>query len=55
MATLLSERGAQATWRDYLELTKPKVVLLILLRPRATRPTATVTVGTVTDGPSSSR
>jgi len=31
MATLLSERGAQATWRDYLELTKPKVVLLMLI------------------------
>ena len=31
MATLLSERGAQASWRDYLELTKPKVVLLMLI------------------------
>ncbi|MCQ4297936.1 heme o synthase [Pseudomonas stutzeri] len=31
MATLLSERSAQATWRDYLELTKPKVVLLMLI------------------------
>ncbi|HCA63387.1 MAG TPA: protoheme IX farnesyltransferase, partial [Pseudomonas sp.] len=31
MATLLSERGVQASWRDYLELTKPKVVLLMLI------------------------
>ncbi|MBE7373294.1 heme o synthase [Pseudomonas lopnurensis] len=31
MATLLSERGAQVSWRDYLELTKPKVVLLMLI------------------------
>ncbi|HBC23859.1 MAG TPA: protoheme IX farnesyltransferase, partial [Pseudomonas sp.] len=31
MATLLSERGAQASWRDYLELTKPNVVLLMLI------------------------
>jgi len=31
MATLLSERSAQPTWRDYLELTKPKVVLLMLI------------------------
>jgi len=31
MATLLSERGAQASWRDYLELTKPKVVVLMLI------------------------
>ena len=31
MATLLSERGTQASWRDYLELTKPKVVLLMLI------------------------
>lgn len=31
MATLLSERSAQASWRDYLELTKPKVVLLMLI------------------------
>ncbi|SUD82783.1 protoheme IX farnesyltransferase [Stutzerimonas stutzeri] len=31
MATLLGERSARATWRDYLELTKPKVVLLMLI------------------------
>ncbi|MDM9591829.1 heme o synthase [Pseudomonas guariconensis] len=31
MATLLSERPARAGWRDYLELTKPKVVLLMLI------------------------
>ncbi|MGE4405639.1 heme o synthase [Pseudomonas sp.] len=31
MATLLSERSVQASWRDYLELTKPKVVLLMLI------------------------
>ncbi|MEB2325264.1 MAG: heme o synthase [Pseudomonas sp.] len=31
MATVLSERRAQASWRDYLELTKPKVVLLMLI------------------------
>jgi len=31
MATLLSERGVQTSWRDYLELTKPKVVLLMLI------------------------
>ena len=31
MATLLGERSARATWRDYLELTKPQVVLLMLI------------------------
>lgn len=31
MATLLSERSARATWHDYLELTKPRVVLLMLI------------------------
>ena len=31
MATVLSERRVQASWRDYLELTKPKVVLLMLI------------------------
>ncbi len=31
MATVLSERSVQASWRDYLELTKPKVVLLMLI------------------------
>ncbi|MNJ20702.1 Protoheme IX farnesyltransferase [compost metagenome] len=31
MATLLSERRLQAGWRDYLELTKPKVVVLMLI------------------------
>ncbi|MEF9896686.1 MAG: heme o synthase [Pseudomonas sp.] len=31
MASLLSERGQQAGWRDYLELTKPKVVVLMLI------------------------
>ena len=31
MATLISERGAQAIWRDYLELTKPRVVVLMLI------------------------
>ncbi|TDF83175.1 heme o synthase [Pseudomonas sp. H9] len=31
MATLLSERKLQAGWRDYLELTKPKVVVLMLI------------------------
>jgi len=31
MATLLGEHGARATWRDYLELTKPRVVLLMLI------------------------
>ena len=33
MATLLSAR--RAGWRDYLELTKPKVVVL-MLRPWST-------------------
>ncbi|MEN0105125.1 MAG: heme o synthase [Pseudomonas sp.] len=31
MATLLSEGHRQALWRDYLELTKPKVVVLMLI------------------------
>jgi protoheme IX farnesyltransferase len=31
MATLLREQQAHATWRDYLELTKPKVVVLMLI------------------------
>ncbi|MCW3150481.1 heme o synthase [Stutzerimonas stutzeri] len=31
MAIVLSERRVQASWRDYLELTKPKVVLLMLI------------------------
>lgn len=31
MATLLSERRLQVGWRDYLELTKPKVVVLMLI------------------------
>ncbi|WP_136473881.1 heme o synthase [Pseudomonas sp. DG56-2] len=31
MASLLSERSQQAGWRDYLELTKPKVVVLMLI------------------------
>jgi len=31
MATLLSVRRDQAGWRDYLELTKPKVVVLMLI------------------------
>jgi len=31
MATLLSVRRGQAGWRDYLELTKPKVVVLMLI------------------------
>ncbi|MCP6696965.1 heme o synthase [Pseudomonas donghuensis] len=31
MATFLSERRLQAGWRDYLELTKPKVVVLMLI------------------------
>jgi len=31
MATLTSERHSQAIWRDYLELTKPKVVVLMLI------------------------
>jgi len=31
MATLIGERPGQAIWRDYLELTKPKVVVLMLI------------------------
>ena len=31
MATLISERHSQAIWRDYLELTKPKVLVLMLI------------------------
>ena len=31
MATLLATRSQRATWRDYLELTKPRVVLLMLI------------------------
>jgi protoheme IX farnesyltransferase len=31
MATLLREHHAHASWRDYLELTKPKVVVLMLI------------------------
>ncbi|MDI2593004.1 heme o synthase [Pseudomonas sp. N3-W] len=31
MATLIGERHRQAIWRDYLELTKPKVVVLMLI------------------------
>ncbi len=31
MAELDNNVSNQATWRDYLELTKPKVVLLILV------------------------
>ena len=31
MATLLQTRQEPASWRDYLELTKPKVVLLMLI------------------------
>ncbi|MBA1274761.1 heme o synthase [Stutzerimonas azotifigens] len=31
MATLVRERPASAGWRDYLELTKPKVVVLMLI------------------------
>jgi protoheme IX farnesyltransferase len=31
MASLIGERAAQALWRDYLELTKPKVVVLMLI------------------------
>jgi len=31
MATLLRTHPAHATWRDYLELTKPRVVLLMLI------------------------
>ena len=31
MATLTGARHDQALWRDYLELTKPKVVVLMLI------------------------
>ncbi len=31
MATLIGARHGQAIWRDYLELTKPKVVVLMLI------------------------
>ena len=31
MAALLSQSQARAGWRDYLELTKPKVVVLMLI------------------------
>ena len=31
MATLVREQQAHATWRDYLELTKPRVVVLMLI------------------------
>jgi protoheme IX farnesyltransferase len=31
MASVLSQTHARATWRDYLELTKPKVVVLMLI------------------------
>ena len=31
MAVLIGERPSQAIWRDYLELTKPKVVVLMLI------------------------
>ena len=31
MATLTGARQGQAIWRDYLELTKPKVVVLMLI------------------------
>lgn len=31
MASLIGQRAAQALWRDYLELTKPKVVVLMLI------------------------
>ena len=31
MATLLKAQGQRALWRDYLELTKPKVVVLMLI------------------------
>ena len=31
MAALLSEGQVQAGWRDFLELTKPKVVVLMLI------------------------
>ncbi|MBU2323860.1 MAG: UbiA family prenyltransferase, partial [Gammaproteobacteria bacterium] len=31
MATLLQQHQAHASWRDYLELTKPRVVVLMLI------------------------
>ena len=31
MATMLSTHSERATWRDYLELTKPRVVMLMLI------------------------
>ena len=31
MATLIGARHSQAIWRDYLELSKPKVVVLMLI------------------------
>ncbi|MEA5672170.1 protoheme IX farnesyltransferase, partial [Pseudomonas sp. MH2] len=31
MATVLSQGRQRAGWRDYLELTKPKVVVLMLI------------------------
>ena len=31
MATLVREQQAHASWRDYLELTKPRVVVLMLI------------------------
>ncbi|MBV2133381.1 heme o synthase [Pseudomonas sp. MAP12] len=43
MTTLVHERQAHAGWRDYLELTKPKVVVLMLI-------TALVGMFLATDG-----
>jgi protoheme IX farnesyltransferase len=31
MATLLRKEQTHASWRDYLELTKPRVVVLMLI------------------------
>ena len=31
MATVMGEQAQRALWRDYLELTKPKVLLLMLI------------------------
>ena len=31
MATVIGARRDRAIWRDYLELTKPKVVVLMLI------------------------
>ena len=31
MATLIGERPSQAVWRAFLVLTKPKVVVLMLI------------------------